>query len=352
MAKTTINSEEICFLEICIPTYNRSNQLNRLLTVLESELKTITDDIKIRITVSDNHSSDNTQEMLRNHSFRDNIVVRTNAENIGALRNIWGLFETAKAKYVWIFSDDDIPKPGSIQKVLDTLIGYRPDVLTFEFEQPPGSCKRWHGNKSGIEEITDLRQAIPNILVLGKLSKYVVNARHLRKALINVSHLKDTGYGWLAVILETINLSNHRKIVIYHDFLASCDDKYKELFDELTPQFWDDYLLLFDHEIVKLSCPKYAKRYRYRHYSYMVLNIYAVMAGIIKAANNQIFQEYGKKLPFHISYIRNPLVCLQWVCLRLGIPASPILCRMIEYQRKIRDNQKFYLGKAIKCIRH
>jgi hypothetical protein len=219
-------------------------------------------------------------------------------------------------------------------------------VLTFEFEQPPGSYKRWHGNKSGIEEITDLREAIPNILALGKLSKYVINARHLKNALVNVSYLRDTGYGWLAVILETISLSTSKKIVINHDFLASCDDKYTELFEELTPQFWDDYLFLLDQEIVKSNCPEYAKRYRYRHHSYMVLMIYGVMAGFTKASNNQTFQEYGKKLPFHISYIRNPLVYFQWVFLRLGIPASPILCRMNEYQRKIRNSQKCYLNKA------
>ena len=340
-----VTDNESVFLEICIPTCNRSKQLERLLTILEGEISAALIDTTIRITISNNCSSDDTQAMLQSHPFRDKVVIRTNSENIGALRNIWGLYEIARCNYVWLLSDDDIPKPGSVYKILDTLIRYEPTVLTFEFEQPPGSYKRWHGNQNGIEEITDLRHAIPNILVLGKLSKYVVNTRHLKKALINVYHLSDTGYGWLAVILETIKLSDQKKIVIYHDFLSGCDDKYTELFDGLTPQFWDDYLLLLDHEIVKVSCSEYAKRYRYRHYSYMVLIIYAVLAGIIKSSNNQVFMEKGKQLPFHISYFRNPFVFLQWFCLRIEIPASPIVCRMAEYPGKIMRHCFSLIGR-------
>jgi glycosyltransferase involved in cell wall biosynthesis len=330
------NRNDTCFLEIGIPTYNRSRQLERLLTILQREIDLTPNDATIRITVSDNCSPDDTQMMLRSHSFRDNFVLRTNPENNGALRNISALYETMRADYAWIISDDDIPKPGSLQKILETLTRYGPTVLTFEFEQPPGSVKRWHGNRDGIEEITDLRQAIPHILYLGKLSKYVISAKDLQRALNNVGHLKSTGYGWLAVILEVIHLSTSKKIVIDHEFLVSCDDNYAQVTDGLTPQFWDDYLLLLDHEIVKSNCPEYAHMYRVRHYGYMVKIIYAVLAGMIDARHVHIFQEYGKILPFHTSYLRNPFVFLQWLSLRLNIPASLTICRMSEYPGLIK----------------
>jgi len=344
MPRVVTNSENV-FLEICIPTYNRRKQLERLLTILESEIGATPIDTTIRITVSDNCSPDDTQMMLQSHSFREKLVVRTNSENIGALRNIWGLYETTRTEYFWLLSDDDIPKQGSLSKIINTLTRYRPTVLTFEFEQPPGSVKRWHGNRNGIEVITDLRQAIPNILYLGKLSKYVVSAGNLRNALANASHLKNTGYGWLAVILEIIQLSTSKRVVIDHDFLASCDDEFTKLFDELTPQYWDDYMLLLDHEIVKLNCPEYAREYRLRHYGYIVQAIYAVLAGVTQARNNQIFQEYGRKLPFHISYFRNPFVFIQWTSLRLGIPASPIVCRMSEYPGRIKRSLLSSIGE-------
>jgi glycosyltransferase involved in cell wall biosynthesis len=95
MAQLVTNRTETCFLEIGIPTYNRSEKLERLLTILEQEVQLVPDDVSIRITIADNHSSDATHAMLRQHSFRDSVVVRVNEENIGALRNIWGLYETS-----------------------------------------------------------------------------------------------------------------------------------------------------------------------------------------------------------------------------------------------------------------
>ena len=336
MARMVTNRDEACFLEIGIPTYNRSRKLERLLTILEQEVQLVPDEVSIRITVSDNHSTDATQSMLQQHSFQDKIVARTNPENVGALRNIWGLYETVRADYVWIVSDDDIPKVGSLQKILNTLLRYEPTVLTFEFEQPPGAAPKRHGEKAGIEELTDLHEAIPHILILGKLTKHVINAAQLQDALRNMLFSRDTGYGWLLVILEVIKLASSPKIVIDHDFLAGSDQDYAQITDGLTPQFWDDYLLLLDHETVKGNCPEYAKKYRQAHPIYMVKMLYNVMAGLIKSADVNIFREKGRQLPFHTSYMRNPFVFFQWISLRFNFPASHILCRMTEYPERIK----------------
>jgi glycosyltransferase involved in cell wall biosynthesis len=346
MANIIANPGSICFLDICIPTYNRSSQLQRLLTILEDEIKATSIDADVRITISDNHSLDDTQDVLRSHPLKESLVIRRNAANVGALRNIWSLYETVNAPYVWIISDDDIPKKGSLQRILETLTRYEPAVLTFEFEQPPGSVKRWHGNRQGIEEITDLSQGVRNLLYLGKLSKYVTRAENLRAALANVGHLRDTGYGWLAVILETVQLSPSKKIVIDHEFLVSCDDGYAQITDGLVPQFWDDYLLLLDHELVRAHCPDYAREYARGHDRYMVLIIYAVIAGNVRASTDRVFRAAGKKLPFHIGYLRNPFVGLQWLSLRLGLPASPAICRMSEYPGKIKGVLFAALGRA------
>jgi len=334
---TMVTDDESCFLEIGIPTYNRSSKLNRLLTILEQETAVVSVDIKIRITVSDNHSSDATQTMLQQHSFRNKIVVRANAENVGALRNIWGLYETTQADYVWLIGDDDIPKPGSLQKILDTLMRYKPTVLTFEFEQPPGTAPKRHGERAGIEELTDLCEAIPHILVLGKLTKQVFSAKQLRNALQNVVYSRDTGYGWLLVILEIIKLVSLPKIVIDHDFLAGSDRDFSQITDGLTPQFWEDYLLLLDHEVVKVNAPGYVQHYRYAHPVYMVKMLYMVMAEVIKSTDKRIFREQGRRLPFHFRYFRNPFVAVQWVSLRLGLPSFPILCRVTDYPGRMKQ---------------
>jgi len=351
MARMVINRDEFCFLEIGIPTYNRCRQLERLLSILAEEVKSVPDDVSIRITISDNYSSDNTQEILQHHPFRESMLVRINKKNVGALRNIWGLYESCQAHYVWIISDDDIPKPGALKKIIDTLVRYNPTVLTFEFEQPPGAAPKRHGEKIGIEELTDLSDAIPHVLVLGKLTKQVINARQLQDALRNVFLSRDTGYGWLLVILEVIKLSPSPKIVIDHDFLASCDEDYLQITEGLTPQFWDDYLLLLDHQIVQENCHEYAQKYKYAHYGYMVKIIYVVMARVAKCTDYQIFQQAGKKLPFHISYFRNPFVFLQWISLRLGIPATRIVCRMSAYPGRIKRGLFTSIGELMMIVK-
>lgn len=331
-----ITNQDWCFLEIVIPTFNRGHKLKRLLSILEKEVNSIREDIKVKVTVSDNHSTDETQKILTQHSFRDNIVFRSNTKNIGALRNIWSLYETVRADYVWVISDDDIPKPGSLQKIIHILDRYKPTVLTFEFEQPPGDTTKRHGDRIGIEVFTDLQEAIPHILVLGKLTKQVFSASQFSIALNNMSFSKNTGYGWLLVILEIIKLASQKKIIVFHEFLAGCDREYKKLTEGLTPKYWDDYLLLLNHEIVVANCSLYVMQYMRGHSRYMIIMIYEVMAGVMQSSNNKIFREYGKQIPFNVGCLRNPFIGLMWISLRYGIPALPIVCRISEFPGRIK----------------
>lgn len=58
-------SGELCFLEIGIPTFNRSVTLYRLLSILQAELNALPTGVSVRVTVSDNHSHDGTPTMLQ-----------------------------------------------------------------------------------------------------------------------------------------------------------------------------------------------------------------------------------------------------------------------------------------------
>jgi hypothetical protein len=284
-------------------------------------VKLVPDDVTIRITVSENHSPDSTRAMLDAHSFRNGIRVHLHSENIGALRNIWSLYEISRAQYAWIHSDDDIPKPGAISKVVEALRRYEPTVLTFEFEQPVGSQLRRHGAGEGVEIITDMGTAVVHLLILGKLTKYVIRREMLPEALVNLPRFRDTGYGWQAVILEVLKLSVSRSVAIIHEPLASCDELYQVLLDELTPQYWEDQVLLFDHEFVRQHCPAYAESRKRGHLRYMVMLIYGTLAGVMQTRAPELFRDHGRQLPFHSSYLRNPAVALEWLSLRLGLPA-------------------------------
>jgi hypothetical protein len=144
--------------------------------------------------------------------------------------------------------------------------------------------------------------------VLGKLAKYVTSSAHLSAALSNVQDLRDTGYGWLALIIETFNLSVGRRLALYHEFLAGSDDRYTDLTDGLVPRYWDDYLVLLDLDIVKKYASGFAQSYRRGHRMYIVTLLYGVMAGVLKASDKSAFRTAGKRVPFDTAFCRNPVV--------------------------------------------
>jgi glycosyltransferase involved in cell wall biosynthesis len=129
-------------LAICIPTYNRSAPLGRLLERLHTELGDASD---VVVLVSDNASPDGTQELLAAASERiPSLRVHRQPENLGALGNTrWLVANAPDCEYLWIFGDDDEPEPGSISYACDLLRAHTPAWLHLphRFVHPDGSLK-------------------------------------------------------------------------------------------------------------------------------------------------------------------------------------------------------------------
>ncbi|RZK45256.1 MAG: glycosyltransferase [Hymenobacter sp.] len=107
-------------LTIAIPTYNRADYLSKCLTSIAGQIDS--DNQKVEIIISDNNSSDNTEAIVREYSKRfANFRYHKNETNIGADLNIAKCFELAIAKYVWVFSDDDILLPNTIMPIIQLL---------------------------------------------------------------------------------------------------------------------------------------------------------------------------------------------------------------------------------------
>lgn len=106
-------------LSICVPTYNRSQYL---LQTLEAFLPQAMPH-QIPIYVSDNGSTDNTIDMLS--QFKKNhyplLFFKTNTGNLGIDRNIASAVSMASSCYVWLFGDDDVPRPGAVDRILSHL---------------------------------------------------------------------------------------------------------------------------------------------------------------------------------------------------------------------------------------
>lgn len=119
-----MTDQQIPLVTIAIPTYNRAS------SYLPLTLKSALDQTysRIEIVVSDNCSSDNTEQLV--NSFEDSRVryVR-HAENIGAPRNWNFCIHEARGAYVLLLQDDDIIDPDFID-VCMTAANYRTNIGT------------------------------------------------------------------------------------------------------------------------------------------------------------------------------------------------------------------------------
>ena len=114
-------------LTIAIPTRNRSRTLNKLLGQLQKEK-----DGEFRILVSDNDSSDNTQDLVRKYQKKmKNLDYFRNEKNLGSWGNIYNLYKLTNTRYIWLLSDDEEIVSGAVDKIINSLEKYYPSVALF-----------------------------------------------------------------------------------------------------------------------------------------------------------------------------------------------------------------------------
>lgn len=104
-------------LSICIATLNRGAFIG---ATLDSIISQANDDIELVIV--DGASTDNTEEIVRLYQkkFSKLRYVRLSVKG-GVDQDYCRAVELAKGEYCWLFTDDDILKPGAIQAVMDAI---------------------------------------------------------------------------------------------------------------------------------------------------------------------------------------------------------------------------------------
>lgn len=112
-----MNSIKISF---CIPTYNRCELLSELISSIISQAEDRDD---IEICISDNASTDHTNEMIS--SWREKthipIIYKKNSENIGPDKNYLASVALASGEYCWLFGSDDVLSDNSLEKMDEYL---------------------------------------------------------------------------------------------------------------------------------------------------------------------------------------------------------------------------------------
>lgn len=104
-------------LSICIATLNRGAFIGATLDSIISQVNE-----EVEIIIVDGASTDNTEEIVKNYQkkFSQLRYVRLSVKG-GVDQDYCRAVELAEGKYCWLFTDDDILKPGAIQAVLAAM---------------------------------------------------------------------------------------------------------------------------------------------------------------------------------------------------------------------------------------
>lgn len=109
-------------LEILIPTYNRAIYLSRNLQSLESEIMKHGLQDKVKITISDNASQDDTDEIVASFKKRPiRVHYHRNESNIGLERNMVEITKISSGPYLLYLGDDDYLAEGYLSYCLKKI---------------------------------------------------------------------------------------------------------------------------------------------------------------------------------------------------------------------------------------
>jgi len=99
-------------LTIAIPTYNRTEQIQKQVRLLLPQLVS-----EVELVIYDNHSDVQVADLFTELELEQFTIIR-NRVNIGGDANIARCFENCETKWLWTLSDDDWVQKDAISKIL------------------------------------------------------------------------------------------------------------------------------------------------------------------------------------------------------------------------------------------
>ena len=104
-------------LSICIATYNRANFIGE---TLDSIILQLTEDVEVVIV--DGASTDNTREVVESYVKNNHQINYIQLPYKGGVdQDYCRAVEFSKGEMCWLFTDDDILKPGTLNTVLESI---------------------------------------------------------------------------------------------------------------------------------------------------------------------------------------------------------------------------------------
>lgn len=128
-------------LTMGILTYNRAKYLKKSMAAIYNQLGNCKG---IEVLISDNHSDDNTPEVVNEYKNYSNLHYVRQKENIGGHNNIEFIYENCKGDYVIAAGDDDYYAPGTIMRIVEAIYE-NPRTAVIELSWWHGVEKIQHG---------------------------------------------------------------------------------------------------------------------------------------------------------------------------------------------------------------
>lgn len=195
-------------LSICIPTYERSHLLDKLLENLSLQLGN--SDLTVEIIVSDNASTDATQIVVKKWEKHLPIINLRQDSTIKALQNIQSAFSRASGTFCLYLSDDDELIWQEVEKITAHLkahpeigVAYAPWICAPDNGQP---VKFFSIPESILIEVGAHANLLLNILKYRILPETFIFRTSLRNA-INI-HDSKIAQTFLTVISDVLDITN------------------------------------------------------------------------------------------------------------------------------------------------
>ena len=102
-------------LSICIPTYNRPNNLPDCLNSIYLSGKK--SKLKFEVCISDNASNYNVNKIIKKYKKKISLKFNKNKKNIGYIRNLIKTISIARGEFIWSIGDDDLLTPNALNEI-------------------------------------------------------------------------------------------------------------------------------------------------------------------------------------------------------------------------------------------
>lgn len=201
-------------LSICIPIYNRSFYLKRMLESFLKEKELFEE--KIDLFLSDNCSEDDLKFIVDSYRKKGlNLRYSRNSRNLGMDGNFVKCFQNAKGKYMWLLGSDDTPKPGYLTKILEILENREIGVLNI--------CRN-RTQEQGLHYVTDVKTFLFEISVyITFISGNIINTKVIES--INLNKYIGTLFVFVPVTLNASISFNDNAVLDENPFVEGNDSK-------------------------------------------------------------------------------------------------------------------------------